>query len=155
MKKATVVLVDPLERSVRQAVLSIEGIRHWIGCDILEIVRVGQEILWIDEEGMLKDSTTLWVLAGRQLIAGRAVFSGEGREDEGFGHVRVPGEVIASSVTWIPERLQASARDSVPLAGFYVLGDKEGEARVRRRAEEAVFSATMLAIQGEGAEFIG
>ena len=154
MAKATVVLVDPLERSVRCAILSIEEIREWIGCDLLEVVRVGQEILWIDEEGMLRNEPTLWVLAGRQLIAGRAVFSGEGRDGE-FGHVRVPGEVIASSVTWIPERLQATARNSVPLGGFYLFGDKEGEARAKRRAEEAVFSATMLAIQGEGAEFIG
>jgi hypothetical protein len=153
---ANVVLVDPLEKSVRRANLSIQEIREWIGCDLLEIVRCGNDtLLWIDEEGMLRNEPTLWVLAGRQLIAGKAVFSGEGLEDEGFGDVGIPGEVLACSVTWIPERLQASARDSVPLGGFYLFGDKEGEARAKRRAEEGIFSATMLAIQGEGAEFIG
>jgi hypothetical protein len=153
---AKVIVIDPINKTVYRADLSFDQMRECIGCDLLEPVRCAKgTILWVDEEGMLKDQPTLWVLAGKRLIAGKAIFAGEGDDDEGFGDLAMPGETVASVVSWIPERMQALALRSVPMGGFFALGDEEQEAKVRKMFEDAEFTAEMLAIQGEGAEFRG
>jgi hypothetical protein len=68
--------IDPVERQIKPATHTWESAKAWIGCDLLERVRLPGGELWVNEEGFLIDDHRPWVLNGGQMIAGRAFLVG-------------------------------------------------------------------------------
>lgn len=76
----TAVLVDPFNHSIRQVFVSdIEDIRAEIGCDMFTCVGIGDNTLYLDDEGLINgteravrfvDEVYPQPLAGRILILG-------------------------------------------------------------------------------------
>lgn len=68
--------IDPVTRTITPATHSWESAKAWIGCDLLECVRLDGGELWVNEEGFLLEDHRPWVLNRGQMIAGRAFLVG-------------------------------------------------------------------------------
>ena len=68
--------IDPVNRTIISATHTWESAKAWIGCDLLECVRLDGGELWVNEEGFLKEDHRPWVLNRGQMIAGRAFLCG-------------------------------------------------------------------------------
>lgn len=80
--------IDPHAKTISSVIVhdpaeTLEGIKAWIGCDLFDIMRIGDSLWFIDEEGLLKnrDTQAYWRLTGpaplaQQCFAGRALVFG-------------------------------------------------------------------------------
>jgi hypothetical protein len=68
--------IDPVTRTITAQAHTWESAKAWIGCDLLECVRLDGGELWVNEEGFLKEDHRPWVLNRGQMIAGRAFLVG-------------------------------------------------------------------------------
>lgn len=74
--KATGWAIDPVTRTITAQAHTWESAKRWIGCDLLECVRLDGGELWVNEEGFLLEDHRPWVLNRGQMIAGRAFLVG-------------------------------------------------------------------------------
>jgi hypothetical protein len=74
--KATGWAIDPFTRTITAQAHTWESAKRWIGCDLLERVRLDGGELWVNEEGFLLEDHRPWVLNRGQMIAGRAFLVG-------------------------------------------------------------------------------
>ena len=74
--KATGWAIDPVTRTITAQAHTWESAKAWIGCDLLECVRLDGGELWVNEEGFLLENHRPWVLNRGQMIAGRAFLVG-------------------------------------------------------------------------------
>ena len=74
--KATGWAIDPVTRTITTQAHTWETAKAWIGCDLLECVRLDGGELWVNEEGFLLENHRPWVLNRGQMIAGRAFLVG-------------------------------------------------------------------------------
>ena len=83
--------IDPATRTITAQAHTWESAKAWIGCDLLECVRLDGGELWVNEEGFLLENHRPWVLNRGQMIAGRAFLVGgewtnhDGRRPAGGG----------------------------------------------------------------------
>jgi len=78
--------IDPTTRTITAQVHTWDTAKAWVKCDLLECVRLDGGELWVDEEGMMGESKTVWVLNGHQMITGRAfLVGGEWTDHDGRG----------------------------------------------------------------------
>jgi hypothetical protein len=68
--------IDPVTRTITAQAHTWESAKAWIGCDLLECVRLDGGELWVNEEGFLLENHRPWVLNRGQMIAGRAFLVG-------------------------------------------------------------------------------
>lgn len=68
--------IDPVTRTITAQAHTWESAKRWIGCDLLECVRLNGGELWVNEEGFLLEDHRPWVLNHGQMIAGRAFLVG-------------------------------------------------------------------------------
>lgn len=68
--------IDPVTRTITAQAHTWESAKRWIGCDLLERVRLDNGELWVNEEGFLLEDHKPWTLNRRQMIAGRAFLVG-------------------------------------------------------------------------------
>ena len=132
--------IDPVERKITPATHSWETLKAWIGCDLLERVRLPGGELWVNEEGFLLEDHKPWVLNGGQLIAGRAWLCGP----EWTTHLgkRLP------VVGW----LKPTARAEAPVARHYPM-TPEGLHQMAQDAQEERGMAELAAVGAEPAEW--
>jgi hypothetical protein len=74
--KATGWAIDPVTRTITAQAHTWDSAKRWIGCDLLECVRLDGGELWVNEEGFLLEDHRPWVLNRGQMIAGRAFLVG-------------------------------------------------------------------------------
>lgn len=74
--KATGWAIDPVTRTITAQAHTWDSAKAWIGCDLLECVRLDGGELWVNEEGFLLEDHRPWVLNRGQMIAGRAFLVG-------------------------------------------------------------------------------
>ena len=74
--KATGWAIDPFTRTITAQAHTWESAKRWIGCDLLECVRLDGGELWVNEEGFLLEDHKPWTLNRGQMIAGRAFLVG-------------------------------------------------------------------------------
>jgi len=128
--------IDPVNRTITPATHTWESCKAWIGCDLLECVRLGGGDLWVNEEGFLLEDHRPWVLDGRQLIAGRAFLCG--REWTSHKGRHLP------TVAW----LRPTARAEAPVARAYPM-TPEGLLQMTRDAQEERGMAELAAVGAE------
>jgi len=128
--------IDPVNRTITPATHTWESCKAWIGCDLLERVRLDDGELWVNEEGFLLEDHRPWVLNGGQLIAGRAFLVG--REWTNHKGRNLP------TVGWLRPTVQVEP----PVARAYPLTD-EGAAMMARDAQEERGMAELAAVGAE------
>lgn len=113
------ILVDPFTQKVNRITLegeTLKALYDAIGCRTVTRVSLGANVdLWLDDEGLLVDNPTLWVLDGSsQPFAGRGVILGHDGEGEsvdcperikpddvrGFISFPEPGAIMVPELTW-------------------------------------------------------
>lgn len=128
--------IDPVSRTITPAAHTWESAKAWIGCDLLECVRLGGGDLWVNEEGFLLEDHRPWVLDGRQLIAGRAFLCGQEWTSHNGRHL--------PTVAW----LRPTARAEAPVARAYPM-TPEGLLQMTRDAQEERGMAELAAVGAE------
>ena len=128
--------IDPVNRTITPATHTWESAKAWIGCDLLECVRLGGGDLWVNEEGFLLEDHRPWVLDGRQLIAGRAFLCGQEWTSHNGRHL--------PTVAW----LRPTARAEAPVARAYPM-TPEGLLQMARDAQEERGMAELAAVGAE------
>jgi len=150
-RRARVLRIDPVARTVTPAVDSWFSALEWIGADLLERVGCGSGVdLWIDEEGMLKGRDDHWILGGDQMIAGRAVLvGGVGGE---WCALPIPADVAAGAVSWIPAAFHSRAREIADgMRPVALPWNEEGMAQLAKMQREHRGWVEMLAVASEPA----
>lgn len=128
--------IDPVSRTITPATHTWESAKAWIGCDLLECVRLGGGDLWVNEDGFLLEDHRPWVLDGRQLIAGRAFLCGQEWTSHNGRHL--------PTVAW----LRPTARAEAPVARAYPM-TPEGLLQMTRDAQEERGMAELAAVGAE------
>ncbi len=132
--------IDPVNRTITPATHSWESAKAWIGCDLLERVRLDGGELWVNEEGFLKEDHRPWVLNRGQMIAGRAFLVGR----EWTNHLGAHFPEVA----W----LSPSAQVEPPKARAYPL-TPDGAAMMARDAREERGMAELAAVGAAPADW--
>lgn len=138
--KATGWAIDPVTRTITAQAHTWQTAKAWIGCDLLERVRLDDGELWVNEEGFLLEDHRPWVLNNGQLIAGRAFLCG--REWTSHKGRRLP------TVGWLRPTVQVEP----PVARAYPLTD-EGAAMMARDAQEERGMAELAAVGAASADW--
>lgn len=132
--------IDPATRTITAQTHTWDTAKAWVDCDLLECVRLDGGELWVDEEGMMRESKTVWVLNGRQMIAGRAfLVGGEWTDHDGRG---------LPEVCWLRDGRQVEA----PRARAYPM-TAEGMTRMRMDAIEEEGQAELAAVGSARADW--
>lgn len=132
--------IDPATRTITIQAHTWESAKDWIGCDLLECVRLDGGELWVNEEGFLLEDHQPWMLNRGQMIAGRAFLVG----NEWTSH---PGTNLPE-VGWLRSGYQAEA----PKARAYPM-TPEGMRQMALDAQEERGMAELAAVGSAPAEW--
>jgi hypothetical protein len=138
--KATGWAIDPFNRTITAQAHTWESAKRWIGCDLLECVRLDNGELWVNEEGFLLEDHRPWTLNRRQMIAGRAFLVG----NEWTNH---PGTNLPE-VGWLRSGYQAEA----PKARAYPM-TSDGLRQMALDAQEERGMAELAAVGAASADW--